>query len=164
MLSIIGYSVWHKWVFETVGPSAYCWIFVSCVRLSVTHKSEFCRNGWTNRAGCWHASFLPPILRCVKKEIRASPKITPVLSSGTLSQTPDCGQLVLREISKFDAASCQTLRLKCAEFSAWGEGGKCYSSLQGGRRRLARGGWRATRAAISNTSWTPSRVLAEHSA
>jgi len=29
MLLIIGYSIWNKWVFETVGPSAYCWIFVS---------------------------------------------------------------------------------------------------------------------------------------
>jgi len=26
MLLIVGYSVWDKWVFETVGPSTYCWI------------------------------------------------------------------------------------------------------------------------------------------
>ena len=29
MLLIIGYSVWNKWFFGTVGPNAYCWIFVS---------------------------------------------------------------------------------------------------------------------------------------
>ena len=34
---------------------------------SVRHKSVFYRNGWTNRAGFWHVSFLPPVLHCVKK-------------------------------------------------------------------------------------------------
>jgi len=35
------------------------------VRLSVCvrDKSEVCRNGRTNRAGFWHVSFLPPVLR-----------------------------------------------------------------------------------------------------
>jgi len=28
----------------------------------------FCRNGWTNRAGFWHVSFLPAVLHCVKKK------------------------------------------------------------------------------------------------
>jgi len=36
---------------------------------SVCHKSEFCRNGWTNRAGFWHVSFLPPVLHCVKRKL-----------------------------------------------------------------------------------------------
>jgi len=26
------------------------------------------RNGWTNRAGFWHASFLPSVLHCVKRK------------------------------------------------------------------------------------------------
>ena len=43
--------------------------------LSVHHKSVFYRNSWTNRAGFWHVSFLPPVLHCVIKEIRLSPKI-----------------------------------------------------------------------------------------
>ena len=53
------------------------------VCLSVRHKSVFYQNEWTNRAGFWHVSFLPPVLHCVKKnsvisKIRAFP-------SGTLS-------------------------------------------------------------------------------
>ena len=32
--------------------------------LSVRHKSEFYRNGSTNRAGFWHVSFLPLVLHC----------------------------------------------------------------------------------------------------
>jgi len=35
--------------------------------VSVCHKSVFYRNGWTNRAGFWHGSFLRPILHCVVK-------------------------------------------------------------------------------------------------
>jgi len=38
------------------------------VCLSVCHKSVFYRNGWTNRAGFWPGSFLPPILHCVIKK------------------------------------------------------------------------------------------------
>ena len=38
------------------------------VRLSVRHKSVFYRNGWTNRAGFWHLSFLPPVLHRVKRK------------------------------------------------------------------------------------------------
>ena len=40
------------------------------VRLSVSvrHKSEFYRNGWTNRAGFWHVSFLPSILHCFRRK------------------------------------------------------------------------------------------------
>jgi len=34
----------------------------------VRHKSEFYENGWTNRAGFWHVSFLPPVLHCVKRK------------------------------------------------------------------------------------------------
>jgi len=34
------------------------------VPVYVRHKSEFYRNGRTNRAGFWHGSFLPPILHC----------------------------------------------------------------------------------------------------
>jgi len=37
------------------------------VRLSVRHKSVLYRNGWTNRAGFWHVSFLPPVLHSVLK-------------------------------------------------------------------------------------------------
>jgi len=36
-----------------------------CLCLCFCHKSEVCRNGWTNRAGFWHVSFLPPILVAV---------------------------------------------------------------------------------------------------
>jgi len=36
--------------------------------LSVRHKSVFYRNGWTNRAGFWHVSFLLPVLHCVKRK------------------------------------------------------------------------------------------------
>jgi len=47
----------------------------------VCHK-DFYRNGWQNRAGFWHRSFLRPILHCFKKT-RVSPKIR-LLPSGTL--------------------------------------------------------------------------------
>jgi len=39
-----------------------------CPCLSVCHKSVFYRNGWTNRAGFRHVSFLPPVLHCVKRK------------------------------------------------------------------------------------------------
>jgi len=38
------------------------------VRLSVRHKSVFYRNGWTNRVGFWHVSFLPSVLHCIKRK------------------------------------------------------------------------------------------------
>ena len=38
------------------------------VRVCVCHKSVFYRNGWTNRAGFWHVSFLPTVLHCVKRK------------------------------------------------------------------------------------------------
>ena len=38
------------------------------VCLSVSYKSVFYRNGWTNRASFWHVSFLPPVLHCVKRK------------------------------------------------------------------------------------------------
>ena len=44
-----------------------------------------------NRAGFWHGGFLPAVPHCVFKEMLVSPKIS-VLSSGTLSQTPDLGK------------------------------------------------------------------------
>jgi len=34
----------------------------------VCHKLVFYRNGWTNRTGFWHVSFLPPVLHCVKRK------------------------------------------------------------------------------------------------
>ena len=44
----------------------------SCVHLfvrpSVCHKPVFYRNDWTNRAGFWHAGFLPSIPHCVIKK------------------------------------------------------------------------------------------------
>ena len=58
------------------------------VSVCVCHKSEFYRNGWTNRAR--FVAWEPPstyLILC-KKEIRVSPKIR-VLPSGTLFQTPD---------------------------------------------------------------------------
>ena len=39
-----------------------------CYAMSVRHKSAFYRNGWTNRAGFWRVSFLPPVLRCVERK------------------------------------------------------------------------------------------------
>jgi len=30
---------------------------VLCLSVCVCHKSVFCRNGWTNRAGFWHGNF-----------------------------------------------------------------------------------------------------------
>ena len=38
------------------------------VSVRVCHKSVFCRDGWTNLAGFWHVSFLPPVLHCVKRK------------------------------------------------------------------------------------------------
>jgi len=38
--------------------------------LSVSHKSVFCRNGWTDRAGFWRGSFLRPVLHCVVRKLR----------------------------------------------------------------------------------------------
>ena len=57
------------------------------VRLSVRHKSVFYRNGWTNRTGFWHVSFLPSVLHCVKgNSVISKNKGTPlwnfVLNSG----------------------------------------------------------------------------------
>ena len=54
------------------------------VSVRVCHKSVFYRNGWTNRAGFWHVSFLPPRPTLCWKQIRFSPKIR-ALHSGTLS-------------------------------------------------------------------------------
>jgi len=56
-----------------------------CLCLSVCHKLVFYQNGYTNRAGFWHGSFLPT-LSC--KEIQVPSKIK-VLPSGTLLQTLD---------------------------------------------------------------------------
>ena len=39
-----------------------------CLSVSVCHKSEFYRDGWTNRAGFRHGSFLPPMLHCVERK------------------------------------------------------------------------------------------------
>ena len=36
--------------------------------VSVRYKSVFYRNGWTNRPGFWHVSFLPPVLHCVDRK------------------------------------------------------------------------------------------------
>ena len=58
------------WLNQFVHSTVYWHIFtVRCYAsavlamglcLSVCHKSVFCRNGWTNRGGFWHVSFLPP--------------------------------------------------------------------------------------------------------
>jgi len=37
-------------------------LLCDCLCSSVCHKSVFYWNGWTNRAGFWHVSFLPPVL------------------------------------------------------------------------------------------------------
>ena len=38
------------------------------VSVCVCHKSVFCRNGWTDRAGFWHVGFFRPIIhRDIKK-------------------------------------------------------------------------------------------------
>ena len=39
-----------------------------CPSVSVCHKWVFYRNGWTNRAGFWRVSFLPPVLHCVTRK------------------------------------------------------------------------------------------------
>ena len=39
-----------------------------CPSVCVCHKSEFYRNEWTNQAGFWRASFLPPVLRRVNRK------------------------------------------------------------------------------------------------
>jgi len=67
---------------------ALCLCLSVVVWLSVCHKSVFYRNGWTNRVGFCHGSFLPPILHCVNRKFGYLQKIK-VLPSGTLSQTPD---------------------------------------------------------------------------
>ena len=51
----------------------------------VCHKSVYCQNSCTNRAGFWHGSFYPTL--CYK-EIHVPSKIS-ILSSGTLLQTLD---------------------------------------------------------------------------
>ena len=51
-----------------------------CPLACVCHKSVFCRNGWTNRAGFWHESFFPPVLHC--KEIQVPSGKIRVLPSG----------------------------------------------------------------------------------
>ena len=53
------------------------------VCLSVRHKPVLYRNGWTDRAGFWHGSFVPPIPRCYKEIHIPKNKLLP---SGTLSQ------------------------------------------------------------------------------
>ena len=46
------------------------------VRLSVCHKSEFCRNGWTTELrGFFLEGFFRPILNCVVRKIQVSTKI-----------------------------------------------------------------------------------------
>jgi len=35
-----------------------------CLSVSVCHKSEFYRNGWTNRSGFLHGGFFRPFLHC----------------------------------------------------------------------------------------------------
>jgi len=55
-----------------------------CLCLSVCHNSEFYRNGWTNRAGFWHGSFLTPVLTVsTGNSAHSKNKST---SPGTLSQ------------------------------------------------------------------------------
>jgi len=41
-----------------------------CLSVFFCHKSELYRNGWTNRAGFWHRSFLSPFLYGVKRKFR----------------------------------------------------------------------------------------------
>ena len=43
-------------------------VAMGCVCPSQVTKSVFYRNGWTNQAGFWHVSFLPPVLDCVKRK------------------------------------------------------------------------------------------------
>ena len=64
------------------------------VRLSVRHKSEFYRNGWTNRAGFWHVSFLPPVVHCVKRKFGLRK-----FSHG-ISIVETCYQLSSRKVDK----------------------------------------------------------------
>ena len=62
-----------------------------CLSFCVCRKSEFYRNGWTNRTGFWHPGALSstyPMHCAIHKEIRVSPKIRALLS-GTLTQALD---------------------------------------------------------------------------
>ena len=64
------YSVWTEASHyrSTLRERGICCRRLS-VRTSVSRKPVLCRNGWTNRAGFWHGSFLPPVPHCVIRKI-----------------------------------------------------------------------------------------------
>jgi len=59
----------------------------------VRHKWEFYQNGWTNRAGYWHGSFLPDTYTILLRSLGIS-KNYKVIPSRALSQTPDIEHFV----------------------------------------------------------------------
>ena len=62
--------------------------------VSVCHKSEFYRNGWTDRADYWNRLLPSTYFTLCWNEIRVSPK-TRALPSGTLSETLDFRNLAM---------------------------------------------------------------------
>jgi len=67
--------------------AVYAVIACMSVCSSVYHKPVVYQNDWTNRAGFWHGSFIPPLPPLCCKEIWVSQ--TRTLPSGTLSRTPE---------------------------------------------------------------------------
>jgi len=61
-------QVWHSTRFNARCYASAVVAMGLCLCQSVCHKSVYCRNGWTNRAGFWHMSFLPPVIHCVKRK------------------------------------------------------------------------------------------------
>ena len=58
-----------------------------CLSVCLSQVGVLYQSGWTNRAGFWHDSFLPPVRHCVQRKFGYLRKHGSPL--GTSSQTPD---------------------------------------------------------------------------
>jgi len=116
------------------------------VRPSFRHKPVLYRNDWTNRAGSWQGSFLPPIPYCVV-EIRVS--VNTELYPGTqfsgvenfatasdrvVNKTRDCRRLIRRSkrrrwthifikrrstVNSITSISCTTFSIQLSNRNNW---------------------------------------------
>ena len=74
-----------KWSANQVDMRSTCWDAspaktnssfyraMLCIR-GTSHGTVFYRNGWTNRGGFWHVSFLLTVLHCVERKFGYLPK------------------------------------------------------------------------------------------
>jgi len=94
--------------------------------VSVCHKSEFYRNGWTDGADYWNRLLPSTYFTLCWNEIRVSPK-TRALPSGTLSETLDFKNLAMARLSSQSvvdtcvdrrAVACRWYTLAAAQFTA----------------------------------------------